>query len=145
MEIHTIGFAKKPAREFFGALKAAGIQQVLDIRLHNTSQLAGFTKRDDLAFFLAELCGAAYLHEPLLAPTEEILKAYKKKKSGWPEYEASFLALLAERKPEDKLDRKLFDKRTVLLCSEPSAEHCHRRLVSEYLKAKWGDVKIVHL
>jgi len=145
MEIYTIGFARKPAREFFGALRRAGIQQVLDVRLNNTSQLAGFTKRDDLAFFLQELCGAAYLHEPLLAPTKEILKAFKKKQITWQEYETHFVALLRERKVEGKLDRAFFERPTALLCSEPTAEHCHRRLVAEYLERQWQNMTITHL
>ena len=145
MEVYTIGFRNKSASEFFGALRKAGIRQLLDIRLHNTSQLAGFTKRDDLAFFLTEICGAAYRHEPLLAPTEEILKACGKRKRDWPEYESRFLALLSKRQIKAKLDRKLFETPTVLLCSEPTAEYCHRRLVLEYLKRKWSDLSIVHL
>lgn len=145
MEIYTIGFGRKSAREFFGALRTAGIKQLLDIRLHNTSQLAGFAKRDDLAFFLAELCGASYRHEPLLAPTEELLKTYGKRKRDWPEYESRFRALLVERRIEEKLDRALFDKPTVVLCSEPTAERCHRRLVAEYLERQWGNLCVVHL
>jgi len=145
MEIYTIGFARKTAAGFFGALKAAGIRRVIDVRLNNTSQLAGFTKRDDLAFFVKELCAADYVHEPRLAPTQEILDAFKKRKGSWDDYERSFLGLLAERHVEDTIDRKLFDARAALLCSEPGAEQCHRRLAAEYLRGKWGDVQITHL
>jgi len=145
MEIYTIGFAKKKAEEFFGALRRNGIKRLIDIRLNNTSQLAGYTKRDDLRFFLKELCGAEYLHEPLLAPTPEILNSYKKKKIEWQDYEQRFLELMAQRKIEEKIDRSLFDSPTVLLCSETKAEHCHRRLVLEYLQNKWGSFKIVNL
>lgn len=115
MEVFTIGFTKKTAEQFFGALRAAGIRRLLDVRLNNTSQLAGFAKRDDLPFFLRELCGAEYRHEPLFAPTQEILDAYKKQRGSWEEYERRFLALLAERKVEERLDRKrLFDVPTAL-------------------------------
>lgn len=145
MEIYTIGFAKKSAEAFFGALRKAGIKRLIDIRLNNTSQLAGFTKRDDLKFFLKELCYAEYVHEPLLAPTADILNSYKKKKIGWQEYEKKFRELMAERKIEEKIDQNLFNGPTVLLCSESKAEHCHRRLVLEYLHTKWGDIKITHL
>jgi uncharacterized protein (DUF488 family) len=146
MEVYTIGFGKKTAETFFGALSKAGIQRLLDVRQNNSSQLAGFTKRNDLPFFLKELCGAFYLHEPLLAPTQEIRNLLKKsKKKNWPEYERRFLALMAERKIEDNLDRTLFQVPTVLLCSEPTANFCHRRLVAEYLQEKWGDVTITHL
>lgn len=145
MEIYTIGFARKSAEAFFGALRKAGIKRLIDIRLNNTSQLAGFTKKDDLKFFLKELCDAEYIHEPLLAPTAEILKSYKKRKIRWEEYENLFLSLLAERKIEEMIDQKLFNGPTVLLCSESKAEHCHRRLVLEYLQNKWGPFRIVHL
>ncbi len=145
MEIYTIGFTKKSAAEFFSALTRHGIQRVLDIRINNNSQLAGFTKRDDLAYFLRELCGAAYEHEVLLAPTKELLSDYRKKKMDWPRYEELFLELLAERSVEERVNPESFGTRTALLCSEPKADKCHRRLVIEYLDAKWGDVRSVHL
>ena len=145
MEIYTIGFAKKSAEAFFGALKKAGIKRLIDIRLSNTSQLAGFTKKDDLKFFLKELCDAEYIHEPFLAPTLEILNSYKKKKISWQEYEQSFLELMSERKIEEKIDQSLFNGPTVLLCSESKADHCHRRLVLEYLQYKWNTLTITHL
>lgn len=145
MEIYTIGFTKKTAAEFFGALKKAGIRRLLDIRLNNSSQLAGFTKRDDLRYFLREVCDADYVHEPELAPTEEILKAYQNKEISWDDYERCFRALLSERAVEGKIERSLFAVPTTLLCSEPTAEKCHRRLVAEYLREKWGDIEIKHL
>jgi len=145
MEVYTIGFTKRTAAEFFGALKRAGVKRLLDVRLNNSSQLAGFTKKDDLPFFLKKICGADYVHEPLLAPTQELLDNYKKKKGSWEEYERCFLRLMEERKIEDKIDRRLFDLVTVLLCSERTAEQCHRRLVLEYLGKKWGGIKVVHL
>jgi uncharacterized protein YeaO (DUF488 family) len=113
--------------------------------LNNVSQLAGFTKRDDLAFFLREVCGADYVHEPLLAPTQQMLDAYKKAKGSWADYEKEFLALMAERKIEEAIDPALFAKPAVLLCSEPTAENCHRRLVVEYLQTKWPDLTCTHL
>jgi len=145
MEIYTIGFAQKSAEAFFGALRKARIKRLVDIRLNNTSQLSGFTKRDDLKFFLKEICGADYIHEPLLAPTPEILNSYKKKKISWQIYEQHFLELMAERKIEEKIDLNLFNGPTVLLCSEAKPEHCHRRLVLEYLLKKWGNIRVTHL
>jgi len=145
MEVYTIGFTQTTAAGFFGKLKQAGIRRVVDVRLNNVSQLAGFAKRDDLRFFLAEICGAEYVHEPRLAPTQEILDAYKKAKGDWDDYQRRFLQLLADRRIETELDRRLFDVPTALLCSEPTAEHCHRRLVLEYLKGTWGDVQAIHL
>lgn len=115
------------------------------MRLNNRSQLAGFTKCKDLEFFLGELCAAEYLHRPTLSPTKEILDAYKKKTMPWEEYEGRFLELLVERRVEESLERQLFEQPTALMCSEPTAEHCHRRLVAEYLAQKWGGAKIVHL
>jgi uncharacterized protein (DUF488 family) len=145
MEIYSIGFTQKSASEFFGTLKAHGIERLLDVRLNNTSQLAGFAKQADLAYFLREICGAAYEHEPLLAPTQDILDAYKKQKGSWELYEGEFLALMRSRKIEAKIDKEIFARKTVLLCSEPTAEHCHRRLVLEYLMERWEGVTIIHL
>jgi uncharacterized protein (DUF488 family) len=145
MEIYTIGFAKKSAEEFFGALRKAGIKRLIDIRLNNTSQLAGFTKKDDLKFFLKELCGAEYIHEPLLTPTKDLLDSYKKKKITWHDYEKHFLNLMSERKIEERIHRALFSDPAILLCSESKPEHCHRRLVLEYLHRKWGNIRVTHL
>jgi uncharacterized protein (DUF488 family) len=146
MEIFTIGFAQTPAAEFFGKLKQAGVRRLLDVRLNNTSQLAAYAKRDDLQFFLRAICDAAYEHEPLLAPTQDMLDAYKKQKGRWQAYEEQFLDLMAKRHIEQHLDRERFELvPTVLLCSEHTAEHCHRRLVLEYLGAKWPNVVAVHL
>lgn len=144
MELFTIGFTQKSAEEFFGLLKRAGIRHLLDIRLHNSSQLAGFTKQTDLTYFLREICGASYEHQPLLAPTKEILKAYRQDKD-WEAYEHSFHVLLSERRAETLYSPESFVTRTVLLCSEPKADHCHRRLVVEYWKSYWDGLQIIHL
>ena len=145
MEIYSIGFTQKSAGEFFETLKTHGIERLLDVRLNNTSQLAGFAKQADLAYFLKEICGAVYEHEPLLAPTQEMLDAFKKKKGDWQVYTDEFLNLMRLRKVESALSKQSFHRKTVLLCSEPTAEHCHRRLVLEYLQKHWGDIVIHHL
>jgi uncharacterized protein (DUF488 family) len=145
VEIYSIGFTKKSAQQFFGALRRAGIRRLVDVRLNNSSQLAGFAKKQDLKFFLRELCEAEYVHEPLLAPTQEMLDDYKKRKGSWAEYEARFLALMAQREIERNLDRSGFETPSVLLCSELSPDQCHRRLVLEYLRDKWGEIKVIHL
>jgi uncharacterized protein (DUF488 family) len=145
MEIYTIGFTKKTAEQFFGLLKKAGIKRLVDVRLNNVSQLAGFAKREDLAFFLREICAADYVHEPLLAPTQEMLDAFKKKKGSWEHYASEFRSLMMQRRIEESLNRSLFAVPTVLLCSEPTPEYCHRRLVLEYLAEKWGDLRVIHL
>ncbi len=145
MTIYSIGFTQRTAEEFFGALRAAGVRRLLDVRLNNTSQLAAFAKRDDLRFFLRELCDAEYEHEPLLAPTQEMLDGYKKRKGSWAEYEREFLALMRERQIEERVERSRFGTATALLCSEFGAECCHRRLVMEYLAEAWGGVELKHL
>jgi uncharacterized protein (DUF488 family) len=145
MEIYSIGFTHKSASEFFGTLKAHGIERLLDVRLNNTSQLAAFAKQGDLGYFLREICEAAYEHEPLLAPTQEILDAYKKRKGSWDVYEGAFLALMHARSIESNINKESFARKTVLLCSEATPEHCHRRLVLEYLQKCWEGVEIHHL
>lgn len=144
IRLYTIGFTKKTAEEFFTVLRRAHVKTLIDVRLNNVSQLAGFTKRDDLAFFLREICQCSYRHEPALAPTEAILDAYKRKAMDWTEYEARFSALLRERQPEDHIDLATLDQ-ACLLCSEPRADKCHRRLVAEYFRSKLGHIEIVNL
>lgn len=144
--VYSIGFTRTTAEHFFNRLKDNGIRRLLDVRLNNTSQLAGWARQADLPFFLRTVAGAEYVHEPLLAPTSDILDAYKKHGGDWSVYVEKFDALLAERKIEDAVPRALLtDTPTVLLCSEHTADQCHRRLVLEYLQAKWGNLEIVHL
>lgn len=144
-QVTTIGFTKSNAERFFERLLAADVKTVVDVRLHNTSQLAGFAKADDLAYFLKKLAGIRYVHKPVLAPTDDILKAYKKEKGDWSVYEDKFLNLMRVRKIEDRLDPDMFEN-ACLLCSEATPHHCHRRLVVEYLNDKWnGALSIKHL
>ena len=145
MEVYTIGFTKKTAAEFFESLKRHDIGRLIDVRVNNTSQLAAFAKRDDLTYFLKELVGAEYVHEPLLAPTKELLKAYRDGDLDWDRYETAFLDLMAERRVEVEMPRELFTRRSVLLCSEPKAERCHRRLIIEHLNRAWGDIEAIDL
>lgn len=144
MNIYTIGFTKKSAGVFFGLLRTSTAKRLIDVRLNNVSQLAGFAKRDDLKFFLAELCDMDYVHEQRLAPTQEMLDDYKKRGSSWQEYERSFIDLMAERKIEASISANLFNN-AVLLCSEATPHNCHRRLVAEYVAEHWGDVTVTHL
>jgi uncharacterized protein (DUF488 family) len=145
VEIYTIGFTGRKAAEFLGKLKQNGIKRLIDVRLNNTSQLSGFTKKDDLKFFLREICQADYIHEPLLAPSEQLLDDYKKKRCNWNNYEAIFKKLISDRQVDRNLNCEHFKTPTVLLCSETKADQCHRRLIAEYLREKWVDVKIIHL
>lgn len=145
METFTIGFTQKSAERFFELLKSNDIARVIDVRLNNISQLSGFAKRDDLKFFLRALCDADYIHLKELAPTKDILDAYKKKIITWEEYQDKFLNLISQRNIERSIDKPLLD-RGCLLCSEHKPHHCHRRLVVEYLNQHWGsNIEVVHL
>ena len=145
MEIYTVGFAGKTAAVFFGQLAEAGIRRVVDIRLRPNVQLSAFARGIDLPYLLEKLCGATYVHVPLLAPTKELLSDYRKKRVDWPGYEVRYRALLDERKVAEQLDRELFSKRAAMLCSEATAARCHRRLAAEYLQEHWRGVSVVHL
>jgi len=145
IEIFTIGFTKKKAEYFFEKLKKAGVKRIVDVRLNNVSQLAGFAKKDDLMYFLKTIGGMDYVHLPELAPTKDILDAYKKQKGDWTVYERKFIELMEKRRIEDRVSKDILNE-GCLLCSEDKPHHCHRRLVAEYLKGKWGEeVEIKHL
>lgn len=143
VQIFTIGFTKTTAENFFGRLKEVESRKIVDVRLNNVSQLAGFAKRDDLKFFAKSLCGMDYAHAAQLAPTKPMLDGYKKKQISWSKYENQYLDLMARRQVE-KLRPADLDG-CCLLCSEDTPHFCHRRLVAEYFAEKWGDVDIVHL
>ena len=144
MKLFTIGFTKKSARKFFDLLGKAGVKCVVDVRLNNVSQLSGFAKRDDLAYFLEEICGIEYLHLPELAPTKQMLDDYRNKHKDWDKYEEQFLTLMRERRIENKVSKEAIAE-GCLLCSEEKPHHCHRRLVAQYLDEHWGDVQVRHL
>lgn len=144
MKLFTIGFTKKTAEKFFGMLNEVGVKRVVDIRLNNTSQLAGFAKKEDLVYFLKTIGDIDYTHRPELAPTQDIMDAFKKNKGSWEIYAKKFRALLAQRAVEDTIPRKLLDG-ACLLCSEEKPQKCHRRLVAEYFREKWPEIEIVHL
>ena len=144
MKVFTIGFTKKSAETFFTRLQRAGVRRLVDVRLKNVSQLAGFTKRDDLRYFTRAICDIDYVHVPVLAPTQDILTAYKKENGDWSLYEQRFLDLMRQRQIERTTGRDLIDG-GCLLCSEEKPHHCHRRLVAEYLKQHWGDLEIEHI
>ncbi|MFC1541579.1 DUF488 family protein [Candidatus Latescibacterota bacterium] len=133
----------KTAREFFEKLQNAGVKHLVDVRLNNVSQLAGFTKKRDLEYFLKVIADIDYTHKPELAPTKEILDGYKKKQIDWNEYERHFKKLLQQREP-DKYFKPENLNQACLLCSEIKPEHCHRRLVAEYLKNKFGGNVVIH-
>ena len=143
MKIYTIGFTKKNAQKF-ETLRKSGTKRVVDVRLNNVSQLAGFAKRDDLAYFLDQVCKIQYVHLPDLAPTQDMLDEYKKKGGDWDTYEKRFRDLMEKRRIEERVPKEVIDE-GCLLCSEDKPHHCHRRLVAEYLNQHWGNVDIAHL
>lgn len=144
MKIYSIGFTEKSAEEFFSLIKSQPIKTLVDVRLNNISQLAGFAKKKDLQYFLHELCSVNYVHVPDLAPTKEILDPYKKGNVSWEIYESNFLNLMAKRNIE-RIDKNLISD-GCLLCSEHKPHHCHRRLVIEYLNKQWDtDFEVKHL
>lgn len=144
-KILTIGFTKTNAKDFFYSLNASGVKKLVDVRLNNISQLAGFAKKEDLKFFLKEICNAEYIHLPELAPTKEILDPYKKGDGSWDVYQNKFLNLMEKRSIEKQFDPKYFDH-ACLLCSEKTPHYCHRRLIVEYLNSKWNnDLEVIHL
>lgn len=144
MKVYTIGFTRTTAESFFTRLQKAGVKKLLDVRLNNVSQLAGFAKKNDLRYFLKAICGIDYAHRPDLAPTQELLDAYKKKGGEWADYERRFLELMASRRIEETVVRDALNE-ACLLCSEDKPTRCHRRLVVEYLRDKWGGLEILHL
>jgi uncharacterized protein (DUF488 family) len=144
IRLFTIGFTRKTAEQFFTMIMDAGVGRILDVRLNNRSQLAGFAKREDLRYFLETICGIPYVHLAELAPTKEIFDAYKKQKGDWETYRRDFRGLISQRAIEKLMEKALRDG-DCLLCSEPAPEHCHRRLVAEYLEEKLGGIDICHL
>lgn len=143
--VSTIGFTQTSAENFFRRLLKMKVKKVIDVRLHNTSQLSAFAKADDLAYFLKAIGDIEYVHQPLLAPTDDMLKAFKKQKGDWGIYHRRFLELMKERQIENKFQPTLFDG-SCLLCSEATPHFCHRRLVCEYLNEQWnGALSVTHL
>lgn len=144
MRLFTIGFTKKSAQNFFSKLKESGADRIVDVRLNNVSQLAGFAKKTDLQYFLQQICDMEYVHLSSLAPTQDMLDRYKKAKGEWRDYEKDFIDLMKRREIESSVPEHLISN-ACLLCSEEKPNQCHRRLVAEYLRSHWGDVEIIHL
>lgn len=145
MTTFTIGFTKTSAEDFFGRLNAADVQKVIDVRLQNTSQLAGFAKAAELSFFLEKISGIPYQHAPELAPDEELFADYRKNKLPWGAFEPRFMDIMATRRIEEHYDPAQLEG-ACLLCSEDKPHHCHRRLVIAYLEDRWGrSLDVTHL
>jgi len=143
-KVFTIGYAGKDAHQFFSILKQAGIRKVIDVRLYNTSQLAGFTKKQDMEYFLQAIVGSEYIHMPIMAPTKQLLNDYKKGLIGWPQHETQFKSIIAQRQIDKHIIPQDMDM-ICFLCSEATADNCHRRLVAEYLAGLWPNISIIHL
>jgi len=144
IKVFTIGYAGKNARQFFSILAKAGIRKVIDVRLYNTSQLAGFTKKQDIEYFLRAIVGAKYTHLPIMAPTKQLLNDYKKGLISWQQYETQFNSIIAQRQIDKHIEPGAMDM-SCFLCSEATAGNCHRRLVAEYLTGLWPNISIHHL
>ena len=150
MNLYTIGFTQKTAEQFFETLKEHRITLLVDVRLNNSSQLAGFTKSDSLPYFLKEICGASYLHIPEFAPTKEILDDYKKKKITWEDYEQKYSILMQNREERSGGCRNFTEahklhENIILLCSELTADKCHRRLAAELICKLNKEITLTHL
>ena len=145
MKLFTIGFTKKPASRFFELINQNNIKTLVDVRLNNVSQLSGFAKKNDLKFFLKEICQTDYIHAPDLAPENHMLKDYKNKIISWDAYASKFLDLMEKRNVEKLYDPECINE-SCLLCSEDKPHFCHRRLVAEYLDEHWNtNFAIKHL
>ncbi|MXX52917.1 MAG: DUF488 domain-containing protein [Dehalococcoidia bacterium] len=144
-KIYTIGFTGKAAREFFDLLNSTDAKYLADTRLNNNSQLAGFTKKGNIEYFVQNLTDMEYVELPLLAPEKEMFQQYRKD-ADWELYESRYNQLLMRRSAAETIDRNLLDNGVILLCSERTPEKCHRRLAAEYLKANgFPQVEILHL
>lgn len=142
INVFTIGFTKTTAEHFFYRVRQSNTKSLIDVRLNNTSQLSAFAKAKDLKFFLKTICNVDYIHEPILAPTQDILTEFKKNKGDWSIYKTQFLNLMANRKIEENIEPDLLNN-SCLLCSEDKPHNCHRTLVCDYLNTKWSSKLIV--
>jgi uncharacterized protein (DUF488 family) len=144
IKLFTIGFTEKTAETFFSLLKRAGVKKIIDTRLNNVSQLAGFAKGKDLEFFSKAILNAGYEHNINLAPTKDLLTNYREKKITWAQYEKEYVSILEKRNIIQKIDFEKLDG-SCLLCSEHKPDMCHRRLLAEYLKKANQNIEIIHL
>lgn len=144
IQLFTIGSGGKSAKQFFTLLKDTGVSCVIDVRLFNTSQLAGYTKNNDLAYFVNEILHVEYQHALVLAPTKDILNGYKKGEIDWTTYQQKYAELLNQRQPQKKFNLQMLNN-ACLLCAEPIADHCHRRLAGEYLQQHFPELMLIHL
>ena len=144
MKLFTIGFTKKSAEEFFKHLQNAGVRRIVDVRLNNNSQIAGFAKARDLEYFLNAIAGIDYVHIPDFAPTKDILDEFKKRKGSWTEYQRKFKDLMENRRIAETA-AKVLRENDCFLCSEHTTEHCHRRLVAEHLRDRMDSIEVIHL
>ena len=144
MTLFTIGFTQTTAENFFNRLKKSKVETLIDTRLNNQSQLAGFAKKDDLPYFLKKIAKINYIHMPDLAPSKKILVDYREKKISWKVYEKRYLELIKKRKVEKLFKLKQLNN-VCFLCSEAKPDNCHRRLLANFFKDKFKKLLIIHL
>lgn len=146
MKLYTMGFTQKTAECFFGLIREYDISMLVDIRLNNRSQLAGFTKGDDLQYFLRELCHCAYSHRQDFAPTKELLDDYKKGRISWDDYVSRYIPMMDSNHAVDNFMHDFGEyEHVLLLCSEPTPEHCHRRLLAEMITGIYSEIELMHI
>ena len=144
MELFTIGYTKKSAEKFFEIMSDNKIEIVADVRLYNSTQLAGFSKSVDLQYFLKKICGCNYIALKQLAPNPSLFENYKNGKTTWNEYEKIYNKFLDTQANLDFF-YAFKNKRICILCAESTPEHCHRRLIAEKISKTHDNVKITHL
>jgi uncharacterized protein (DUF488 family) len=147
IKIYTIGFTQKSAKHFFDTLYDNGIEMMIDIRINNISQLAGFAKGDDLEYFLDKIYGIKYVYRSVFAPTKELLKDYRDKVISWDEYIIIYNRMLDERNScKNFLKDYANYNKVCLLCSEATAEKCHRRLLADRINQIFPtETEVIHL
>ncbi len=145
MKVYTIGYLERTSDNFYKTLRQYGVQRLIDVRLFQNPENTNFAKAVDLERSLTQHTYAKYFHEPLLAPTEELLHDYFQKGVSWKTYEKRYLEILKGREVEARLSKEIFSPTSALLCAEHEPDHCHRRLALEYLRRHWGDLEIIHL
>jgi len=144
LDLFTIGYTKKSAEKFFGIISENKIEIVADVRLYNSTQLAGFSKSWDLKYFLKQICNCSYIEMQEFAPTRSLFDNYKKGYIKWHEYERVYNEFLNTRANLDFFGA-FQNKRICLLCAEDTPECCHRRLLAEKIAITYDNVTIVHL
>jgi uncharacterized protein (DUF488 family) len=138
--IFTIGHGRRPARELVDCLHEAQVETLVDVRRYPASRRNPQFNQSTLMEKLAE-AGIEYRHAVELGgrrsnvPGEErfaCLGAF-----------AGYAAGMGAPEWQEALAGALNEPGLCLMCAETPWQRCHRRLISELLVARGGDV--VHL